>query len=148
VSAVFYFDIGSPYAYLTAERIDNVLPGPLTWRALLLGSVFRATGRDSWARTSTREAGMAEVEGRASERGLPAITWPESWPNDGLLDPQQVLHLAEQQAVKDRLRPQTEETLALGVEGVPSVACTDGTVSWCDDQLESAAAHLRTLRAR
>jgi 2-hydroxychromene-2-carboxylate isomerase len=85
VSAVFYFDLGSPYAYMAAERIENVLPGPLTWRALLLGGVFRATGRDSWARTSTREAGMAEVEGRAAERGLPATTWPEPWPNDGLL---------------------------------------------------------------
>jgi 2-hydroxychromene-2-carboxylate isomerase len=58
-----------------------------------------------------------------------------------------VLHLAGQQAVKDRLRSQTEEALAVGVEGVPSVVCADGTVFWGDDQLERAAAHLLTLRA-
>ena len=28
----FYFDLGSPYAYLTAERLPNLLQEPADWR--------------------------------------------------------------------------------------------------------------------
>ncbi len=28
---VFYFDLGSPYAWLAAERIHDVLPVPANW---------------------------------------------------------------------------------------------------------------------
>lgn len=82
--AAFYYDVGSPYAYLAAERVDALLPG-VQWRPVLLGGLFAATGRSSWARTPERAAGIAEIERRAAERGLPPLRWPEPWPNDGLL---------------------------------------------------------------
>lgn len=84
-SVAFYFDVGSPYAYLAAERIEDVLEGPVEWRPVLLGGLFRETGRSSWAQTPDRAQGIAEIERRAAERGLPALRWPSPWPNDGLL---------------------------------------------------------------
>jgi 2-hydroxychromene-2-carboxylate isomerase len=80
----FHFDVGSPYAYLAAHRIEALL-GPVTWVPVLLGGIFRATGRASWAQAGDRAGGVAEVERRAAALGLPPVRWPEPWPNDGLL---------------------------------------------------------------
>lgn len=33
----FYFDLGSPYAYLTAERLSGLLPEPVHWQPVSLG---------------------------------------------------------------------------------------------------------------
>jgi len=80
----FYFDLGSPYAYLAAERIHSVFPEPPVWQPILLGGLFKRFGRRSWAETDNREAGMAEVERRAAEFGLPPVRWPEPWPGNTL----------------------------------------------------------------
>ena len=82
----FYFDVGSPYAYLAAERIDTVLGRPPEWRPVLLGGIFKATGRSSWARAGdeSRQAGIAEIEARAAARHLPPLRWPDGWPSDYL----------------------------------------------------------------
>jgi 2-hydroxychromene-2-carboxylate isomerase len=80
----FYFDLGSPYAYLSAERMETALREPVEWRPILLGGLFKAHGRGSWGRTDDREAGMAEVERRAARYGLPAVRWPGPWPADYL----------------------------------------------------------------
>jgi 2-hydroxychromene-2-carboxylate isomerase len=86
--ATFYFDLGSPYAYLTAERIsglftDAELEQP-EWQPILLGGLFQRFGRESWANGSGREDGIAEVERRAAAYGLPPLVWPEPWPGNGL----------------------------------------------------------------
>ena len=47
----------------------------------------------------------------------------------------------EDQAIKDRLRANTDEALAAGVTGVPTVA-VGGQLFWGDDRLEDAAAAL------
>jgi 2-hydroxychromene-2-carboxylate isomerase len=83
-SPLFFYDLGSPYAWLTAERIDSVLPVRPVWVPVLLGGIFKSTGRGSWAETDARADGIAEIERRASERGLPPLRWPEPWPNNGL----------------------------------------------------------------
>ena len=80
----FYYDLGSPYAYLAAERVNSVLPVVPVWQPILLGGVFKATGRSSWGQGERREEGMAEVERRAAEYGLPEIRWPDPWPGDML----------------------------------------------------------------
>ncbi|WP_372788537.1 2-hydroxychromene-2-carboxylate isomerase [Paraconexibacter sp.] len=80
-----WFDVGSPYAYLALARFDDVLPGvDLVAEPVLLGAVFAARGRASWATTSRRALGMQEVEQRAAAYGLPPVVWPDPWPNDGL----------------------------------------------------------------
>jgi 2-hydroxychromene-2-carboxylate isomerase len=82
----FYFDIGSPYAYLAAERIHTLLPEAVVWQPVLLGGIFKLTGRSSWALGDyrRRQAGMAEIERRARSYGLPPIRWPDPWPTDYL----------------------------------------------------------------
>jgi 2-hydroxychromene-2-carboxylate isomerase len=83
----FYFDLGSPYAYLTAERLANVLPEPVRWQPLSLGGLFKVNGRSSWAlgEHQRRQAGMAEIERRARDYGLPPIHWPDPWPGNCLM---------------------------------------------------------------
>jgi 2-hydroxychromene-2-carboxylate isomerase len=86
--ATFYFDLGSPYAYLTAERVSGLfseagLEQP-EWQPILLGGLFQSLGRDSWGNGPGREKGMAEVERRAAEYGLPPVAWPEPWPGNML----------------------------------------------------------------
>lgn len=85
---VFYFDLGSPYAYLTAERVSGLfaaagLEQP-EWQPVLLGALFKRFGRDSWANGPGRAEGIAEVERRAAAYGLPPLAWPEPWPGNTL----------------------------------------------------------------
>jgi 2-hydroxychromene-2-carboxylate isomerase len=86
---LFFYDLGSPYAYLAAERLNAVFaetPGePPEWRPILLGGLFKRFGRDSWARGAGREQGMREVERRAAAYGLPPVSWPEPFPPNTLL---------------------------------------------------------------
>ena len=85
---VFYYDLGSPYAYLAAERIaavfDEAGAEQPEWQPILLGGLFARFARGSWAETSEREAGMREVERRAPAYGLPPIRWPDPWPGNML----------------------------------------------------------------
>jgi 2-hydroxychromene-2-carboxylate isomerase len=87
--ATFYYDLGSPYAYLSAERISGLfaeaeLEQP-EWQPVLLGGLFARFGRGSWSETPARAEGMAEIERRASEYGLPPIAWPKPWPGNTLV---------------------------------------------------------------
>jgi 2-hydroxychromene-2-carboxylate isomerase len=84
---MFYFDLGSPYAYLSAERLTSVLPEPVEWQPLSLGGLFKANGRSSWALgdAKRRQTGMAEVERRARDYGLPPVRWPDPWPGNYLI---------------------------------------------------------------
>lgn len=82
----FYFDLGSPFAYLAAERLPEILPEPVTWQPVSLGALFKLTGRSSWAlgEPEGRQAGMAEVERRARLYELPSLRWPDPWPSNYL----------------------------------------------------------------
>jgi 2-hydroxychromene-2-carboxylate isomerase len=85
----FFFDLGSPYAYLAAERVSGVfsergLEAP-EWQPILLGGLFKRFERGSWANTPDRDSGVAEVERRASDYGLPEIRWPDPFPGNTLI---------------------------------------------------------------
>lgn len=81
-----YVDVGSPFAYLAAERAPDVLGVAPVLRPVLLGGLFRLAGRGSWALgdVGRRRAGMADIEARALRYGLPALRWPDRWPGDYL----------------------------------------------------------------
>jgi 2-hydroxychromene-2-carboxylate isomerase len=81
---VFYYDLGSPYSWLAAERVNALLSQPPVWRPILLGGLFKVLGRRSWATTDARAEGMQEVERRAAEYGLPRVIWPDPWPGNTL----------------------------------------------------------------
>ncbi|MGD1056384.1 MAG: DsbA family protein [Solirubrobacteraceae bacterium] len=186
----FFLGAMSPYSWITAERIEQVLP-QARWQGVLLGAVFKATDRISWGLTERRAQGMADCEARAKTYGLGPIRWPEPWPTSDLLiaramvyaesrgllkrfalsamrlsflegrnlsELDTVLDAAERvgieraeledaladQEIKDRLRAQTDDLVALGVFGVPTVVV--GTeLFWGDDRLEDAAASYRAL---
>jgi 2-hydroxychromene-2-carboxylate isomerase len=86
--AIFYYDLGSPYAYLAAERISGIFTEAgleqAEWQPILLGGLFKRFERDSWANGPGRAEGMAEVERRAAAYGLPPIAWPDPWPGNML----------------------------------------------------------------
>jgi 2-hydroxychromene-2-carboxylate isomerase len=183
---VFYFDFSSPYAYLAATRIDDLLPGA-DWRPIAFGALIEQIGKVPWSLGPGRAQGIAEIERRASERGLPALRWPEGWPResysllplraglvadargrlreysaavygfafadgrrlDDLGTVVQAASLAgvpaedvelgvRDPAIKARLRALTDEAIARGVTGVPTVAVGD-ELFWGDDRLEAAA---------
>jgi 2-hydroxychromene-2-carboxylate isomerase len=188
---VFYYDFNSPYAWLAAERVNHVLPVPPVWQPVSFGHILQASGREPWSfHDPTRSEGIAEIERRAAERGLPAPRWIEGWPLttysllplrvaifaqqagravsfslaafrqffaagrtlaelDNVLiaaaaselHPRAVTKGIESQTVKDALRTATDEAIALGVVGVPTVAI-GSQLFWGDDRLEEAAAAL------
>jgi 2-hydroxychromene-2-carboxylate isomerase len=77
---LFYFDYSSPYAYLAAMRIDDVLPDAV-WRPIAFGILIRELGKVPWSLRPGRESGMREIEERAATRRLPPVRWPEGWPD-------------------------------------------------------------------
>jgi 2-hydroxychromene-2-carboxylate isomerase len=85
---LFFYDLGSPYSYLAAERVNalftEAIGEPPAWQPVLLGALFKRFGRDSWGNGPGREEGMRECERRASAYGLPPIQWPDPWPPNTL----------------------------------------------------------------
>jgi len=81
---VFYYDLGSPYAWLAAERVNALFDEPPVWQPILLGGLFQRFGRSSWAMGAEREAGMREVEERAAAYELQEVRWPSGWPSNYL----------------------------------------------------------------
>lgn len=184
----FYYDFNSPYSWLAAERINGLMPVPPVWQPISFGHILKESGREPWSFTEEKAAGMAEIERRAAERGLPAPRWIEGWPREthsllplraaifaqgagrtvsfslaafrqffaagrslakldnvliaaaaSELHPRAVTKGIESRAVKDGLRAATDEAIAHGVEGVPTVQVGD-QLFWGDDRLEEAAA--------
>jgi 2-hydroxychromene-2-carboxylate isomerase len=81
----FFVDVGSPYAWLAAERVESVLGADVVWEPVLLGAIFAARGSGSWSLTDARAQGIEEVERRAALYGLGRVRWPEPWPGNTLL---------------------------------------------------------------
>lgn len=80
----FFVDVGSPYAWLAAERVEFVV-GEVVWEPVLLGAIFAARGFGSWSLTEARTEGIEEVERRALAYGLGPVRWPDPWPGNMLL---------------------------------------------------------------
>lgn len=70
-SRIFYFDVASPYSYLAAARIEELI-ADVTWQPILVGALHKHYHPASWGATpALRTAGLAEIERRASAYGLP-----------------------------------------------------------------------------
>jgi 2-hydroxychromene-2-carboxylate isomerase len=81
--AAFYFDLSSPDAYLAAERVLQVLPGPAEWQPVLA----REIARDRPG-TPSREDALElreRIARRARELHLQPLRWPEPFPFDSTL---------------------------------------------------------------
>jgi 2-hydroxychromene-2-carboxylate isomerase len=77
---VFYYELNSPYSWLAAERIHQVLPEPPAWKPISYGHVVKHTGVEPWSFKQDRTKDFEEIERRAKERNLQEIRWPEGWP--------------------------------------------------------------------
>jgi len=92
--AAFYFDLSSPLAYLAAERILHVLPGPAEWRPIRASELAAdavpaapasVATRGVAAAQDQRTASRAEIERRALALDLQPVRWPEPFPFDSSL---------------------------------------------------------------
>jgi 2-hydroxychromene-2-carboxylate isomerase len=77
---VFYYDFSSPYAYLGAARVDDVLPVRPEWRPISFGVIVRRIGKQPWSFEEDRRANFDEIALRAAGRGLPEVRYPDGWP--------------------------------------------------------------------
>jgi 2-hydroxychromene-2-carboxylate isomerase len=77
---VFYYDIGSPEAYLAAERGQEALGVVPEWRPVLARGL--PAGEIAFRCAEERESLMEDVERRAAAGGVQPLRWPEEWPFD------------------------------------------------------------------
>jgi 2-hydroxychromene-2-carboxylate isomerase len=187
-SAAFYYDFNSPYAYLAAERLDEMVPGA-EWKPIAFAILLNEQGRLQERLVNLDTAPVVEeVSRRLADRGMPDLVPPPGWPveswsltplraavvaeeagrhrefavaafrrafvqGDSLAELDTVLDVAREagldpdavgtgvsrQDIKDRLKQNTDEALARGVTGIPTVILGD-QVFYGDDHLEEAAA--------
>jgi 2-hydroxychromene-2-carboxylate isomerase len=83
--AAFYFDLASPLAYLAAERVLHVLPGPAEWHPVLARELPAAESFDAFRCREERDIALAEIERRARELDLQPLRWPDPFPFDSSL---------------------------------------------------------------
>jgi 2-hydroxychromene-2-carboxylate isomerase len=94
---VFYYDFNSPFAYIAAHRVDDVLPVLPRWQPIAFAFVLVARDRVPWSfDPEARVPTMHDCERRAAALGLP-LKWPEGWPRENYsLLPLRAAVLAEQ----------------------------------------------------
>jgi 2-hydroxychromene-2-carboxylate isomerase len=183
----FYFDFGSPAAYLAATQLPHVCAdtgAELVWKPMLLGGVFQATGNHSPAEIAPKGSYMTtDLQRFARRYGVPFVHNPHFPINTLLLmrgataiqlqqparfdayvdaiyhamwveprnlndpaevgavlqaagfDPAALLAAAGQQEVKDRLKAVTQEAVARGVFGAPTMFVGDD-MFWGQDRLD------------
>jgi len=183
----FYFDVGSPAAYLAWTQMQKVAAengARLVLKPMLLGGVFQATGNrsptevpakskylkddlDRYARrygvpykqnpffpinTLTLMRGATGLQMRSEERLVPYVdaVYRAIWVDGKNMgdpavvgavlqsagfDPAELLALAADPEVKDRLKAVTQDAVARGVFGAPSFFI-DGQMYWGQDRLD------------
>ena len=85
MGSAFYFDLSSPLAYLAAERVLRVVPGPLEWRPVLARELPGAESFEAFRCETEAQIFRAEIERRATELGLQTLRWPAPFPFDSAL---------------------------------------------------------------
>jgi 2-hydroxychromene-2-carboxylate isomerase len=79
---VFYYDFNSPFAYVAAHRVDDVLPVRPRWQPIALAFLLIYYQREPWSfDVQRRGPTMRECQQRAAALGLP-LEWPQGWPRE------------------------------------------------------------------
>ncbi|HSV57916.1 MAG TPA: 2-hydroxychromene-2-carboxylate isomerase [Variovorax sp.] len=186
-SVEFYFDVGSPAAYLAFTQLPHLCAdtgAALVWKPMLLGGVFQSTGNRSPVEVAPKGAYITDDLKRYARRygvayvhnpyfpintlllmrGATALqmyeperlrayldaVYPAIWVegrnmNDpatvgavlqgGGFDAAAILAQTAQQEVKDRLKAVTQEAVARGVFGAPTMFVGD-QMFWGQDRLD------------
>lgn len=85
VDAAFYFDLASPLAYIAAERILHVLPGPVQWQPVLARELPAGETFEAFRCREEEDVFRVHVARRARELGLQPLRWPAEFPFDSTL---------------------------------------------------------------
>jgi 2-hydroxychromene-2-carboxylate isomerase len=85
VESAFYFDLASPLAYLAAERVLHVLPGPAEWQPVLARELPGAEIFDAFRCREEEDVFRVDTVRRAHELGLQPLRWPSPFPFDSSL---------------------------------------------------------------
>jgi 2-hydroxychromene-2-carboxylate isomerase len=80
-TAEFLFDLSVPEAYLAAERILSLMPGPCEWVPVLAFDL-PGGGWGAWRCAEEREIELSQLERLAASRGLQPVRWPAELPFD------------------------------------------------------------------
>jgi len=183
----FYFDFGSPAAYLAYTQLPHICAdtgATLAWKPILLGGVFQATGNRSPAEVASKGSYMNEDLKRFSRRYQVPFVHNPHFPINTLLlmrgatgmqmrepqrfgayvdavfhamwveprnlndpatvgavlrdagfDPAALLALAGDQEVKDRLKANTQDAVARGLFGAPTMFVGE-QMFWGQDRLD------------
>ena len=183
----FYFDFGSPAAYLAATQLPHIAAdtgAALVWKPMLLGGVFQATGNHSPADIKPKGPYMnADLKRFARRYGVPFVHNPHFPINTLLLmrgatgvqtqqpdrfaayvdavfqavwvdgknmndpatvgavlqaagfDATELMALANAQPTKDQLKTATQDAVARGVFGAPTMFVGD-EMFWGQDRLD------------
>lgn len=172
-SVEFFFDFGSPAAYLAATQIEAVAgEAEVIWRPMLLGGVFKATGNASPVMIPAKGKWlMGDLSRWAKRYGVP-LTLPPGFPintlylmrgacalegtdqfhpyvrtvydaifgqgrdmsdpaviaevlTDAGLDAKAIIAATQDDAVKAKLKSKTEEAVARGAFGAPTMFVGD-----------------------
>jgi 2-hydroxychromene-2-carboxylate isomerase len=86
--AAFYFDLGSPLAYLAAERILHFFrnpPTPVEWQPVLARELSSAESFQALRCEAEEQIFRSELERRAGELGLQQLRLPAEFPFDSRL---------------------------------------------------------------
>jgi 2-hydroxychromene-2-carboxylate isomerase len=83
--ASFYFDLSSPEAYLAAERILHVLPGPAEWQPVLASELPGGEQFEGFRCREEEEVFRGEIARRAQELHLQPLRWPDPFPFDSAM---------------------------------------------------------------
>jgi len=83
--ASFYFDLSSPEAYLAAERILQLLPGPAEWQPVLASQLTGAERARGLRSPEEEDSFRERISRRAQELQLQPLRWPDPFPFDSAL---------------------------------------------------------------
>ena len=81
----FYFDLSSPEAYLAAERVLHVLPGPAEWQPVLASELPGGAQFEGFRCREEEQIFRDEIARRARQLGVQPLRWPDPFPFDSAL---------------------------------------------------------------
>jgi len=83
--AAFYFDLGSPDAYLAAERVLQTMPVATEWIPVLARDLPGAESFDAFRCAEERDIVLGRYRETVLQRGLQPLRWPDPFPFDSEL---------------------------------------------------------------
>ena len=121
------------------------MPEPFPQNSLLHARVAHVGLGEGWGEDFSRAVYRAEF---AEGRPIGETRVVEELLRKLGRDPEKTMAHAASDAVKAKLRGETEEAQRLGVFGAPTFVCSDGELFWGNDRLERALAWANGRRLR